>query len=222
MYLCWEMECESHSVVSDSLRPHSLYSSWNSPGQSTGVGSLSLLQGIFPTQELNQVLLHCRWILYQLSYHISCHVSKQGCHSHQWFSLAWSSKLWGHPGRRGILTTQEPSGCRHSQQWAQRNSGCEKTQDAGPRQLRCIRKQRFSELRLLHLPILSKALNSLAWNLRFSLIHKMLLMFRLPALCCKFLYNVTSPHHSQHSWSSSLSVIEMLSPRLEVLKIPTE
>ena len=32
------------------------------------VGSLSLLQGIFPTQESNQGLLHCRWILYQLSY----------------------------------------------------------------------------------------------------------------------------------------------------------
>ena len=34
----------------------------------TGVGSLSLLQGIFPTQEPNQGLLHCRQILYQLSY----------------------------------------------------------------------------------------------------------------------------------------------------------
>ena len=34
----------------------------------TGVGSLSLLQGIFPTQELNWGLLHCRRILYQLSY----------------------------------------------------------------------------------------------------------------------------------------------------------
>ena len=33
-----------------------------------GVGSLSLLQGIFLTQELNRGLLHCRWILYQLSY----------------------------------------------------------------------------------------------------------------------------------------------------------
>ena len=39
---------ESHSVVSDSLRPHGLYSPWNSPGQNTGTGSLSLLQGIFP------------------------------------------------------------------------------------------------------------------------------------------------------------------------------
>ena len=40
---------------------------WNSPGQDTGAGSLSLLQGIFPTQELNWGLLHCTWILYQLS-----------------------------------------------------------------------------------------------------------------------------------------------------------
>ena len=43
-------ESESPSVVSDSLRPHGLYSPWNSPGQNTRVGSLSLLQGIFPTQ----------------------------------------------------------------------------------------------------------------------------------------------------------------------------
>ena len=34
--------------MSDSLRPHGLYSPWNSPGQNTGVGSLSLLQGSFP------------------------------------------------------------------------------------------------------------------------------------------------------------------------------
>ena len=43
-------------------------SPWNSPGQNTGVGSLSLLQGIFPTQGLNAGLPHCRWILYQLSH----------------------------------------------------------------------------------------------------------------------------------------------------------
>ena len=36
--------------------------------KNTGVGSLSLLQRIFPTQEFNQSLLHCRQILYQLSY----------------------------------------------------------------------------------------------------------------------------------------------------------
>ena len=33
-----------------------------------GVGSLSLLQQTFPTRESNWGLLHCRWILYQLSY----------------------------------------------------------------------------------------------------------------------------------------------------------
>ena len=96
------------SVMSNSLQPHGLYSPWNSPGQNTGVrslsllqglfpslgieprspalradslpaqpqgkpkntgvGSLSLLQGIFPTQGLDPGLLHCRRILYQLSY----------------------------------------------------------------------------------------------------------------------------------------------------------
>ena len=61
-------ESESHSVVSDSLRPHGLYSSRNSLVQHTGVSSLSLLQGIFPTQGLNPGLLHCRQILYQLSH----------------------------------------------------------------------------------------------------------------------------------------------------------
>ena len=59
---------ENRSVVSDSLRPHRLYSPRNSPDQNTGVGSLSLLQWIFVTWESNQGLLHCKWILYQLSY----------------------------------------------------------------------------------------------------------------------------------------------------------
>ena len=106
-------ESESHLVVSSSLQPHGLYSSGNSPGQNTGVGSHSLLQGIEPrvlisnpgieprslalqvwvfnswatrkAQEhwsgqpipspadlpdpgIKPGLLHCRWILYQLSY----------------------------------------------------------------------------------------------------------------------------------------------------------
>ena len=65
---CKARESESCSVVSSSLRHHGLYSPWNSPGQNTGVGSLSLLQGIFPTQGLNPGLPHCRWILYQLSH----------------------------------------------------------------------------------------------------------------------------------------------------------
>ena len=63
-----QFRSESCSVLSDSLRPHGLYSPWNSPGQNTGVGSLSLLQGIFPTQGSNPGLPHGRWILYQLSH----------------------------------------------------------------------------------------------------------------------------------------------------------
>ena len=54
--------------MSDCLWAHGLCSPWNSLGQNTGVGSLSLLQGIFPTQESNPGLLHCRRILYQLSH----------------------------------------------------------------------------------------------------------------------------------------------------------
>ena len=54
---------ESCSIMSDSLQ---LYSPWNSPGQNTRVGSLSILQGIFPTQRWIPGLLHCSRILYQL------------------------------------------------------------------------------------------------------------------------------------------------------------
>ena len=58
-----ESESESHSVVSDSFGPHGI-----SPGQNTGVGSLSLLQRLFPTQGSNPGLPHCRQILYQLKH----------------------------------------------------------------------------------------------------------------------------------------------------------
>ena len=61
--------CElRHSVTHLTLQPCGLYSPWDSPGQNTGVGSLSLLQGIFPTQGLNPSLLHCRQILYCLTH----------------------------------------------------------------------------------------------------------------------------------------------------------
>ena len=59
---------ESRSVVSDSWWLYGLYSPWNSPGQNTGVGSCSLLHGIFPAQRSTPGLPHCRWILYQLSH----------------------------------------------------------------------------------------------------------------------------------------------------------
>ena len=56
---------------SPALQAHSLPAEPQGKPKNTGVGNLSLLQGVIPTQESNLGLLHCRWILYQLSY--------QGC-----------------------------------------------------------------------------------------------------------------------------------------------
>ena len=64
----------------DTQKPN--YSPWNFLGQNTRVGSLFLLQRIFPTQGSNPGLLHCRWILYQLS-HKGCQENhKEKCSAH--------------------------------------------------------------------------------------------------------------------------------------------
>ena len=81
----FESESESRSVVSDSLWPNGLYSPWNSLGQNTGVGSLSLLQGIFWTQGSNPGLPHCRWILYKLSHQGSSRIL-------EWVAYPFSSR----------------------------------------------------------------------------------------------------------------------------------
>ena len=77
-------ESESGSVVSDSLQPPWPYSPWNSPDQNTGVGRLSLLQGIFPTQQSNRSLPYCTGILYQLSHKGSPRIQ-------EWVAYAFSS-----------------------------------------------------------------------------------------------------------------------------------
>ena len=65
----WKWKSKSFSCVRLFEIPWTIqYSPWNSPCQNTGVGILSLLQGIFPTQELNWDLLQCRQSLYQLSF----------------------------------------------------------------------------------------------------------------------------------------------------------
>ena len=75
----------------NSLQPHGLYSQWHSPAQNTGLGSLSLLQGIFPKQGLNPDLPHCRQILYQLSNKGTPRI------------LEWTA----YPFSQGIFPTQE-------------------------------------------------------------------------------------------------------------------
>ena len=62
----------------------------------TGVGSLSLLQRIFPTQESNQGLLLCRWILYQLSYQGSPHFIDEENKAREimWFAQSQRTGQW--------------------------------------------------------------------------------------------------------------------------------
>ena len=66
------------------------------PGQNTGVGSLSLLQGIFPTQGSNPGLLHCMWILYQLSHQESPRIL-------EWVAYPFSSRFSLHRNRTRVL-----------------------------------------------------------------------------------------------------------------------
>ena len=75
--------CHRRIVISNSLWPYGLYSPWNSLGQNTGVGSLSLLQEIFPTQGLNPGLPQYRQILYQLSHQGSVHAYNNTIHNSQ-------------------------------------------------------------------------------------------------------------------------------------------
>ena len=81
----WEAHLSDRLVAPDSLQPHGLCSPWNSPGQNTGMGSLSLLQGIFPTQESNPGVLHRRQILYQL-----CH--QENPRKLEWGAYPFSSR----------------------------------------------------------------------------------------------------------------------------------
>ena len=84
-------ESESHSIMSDSLQPYGLYSLWNSPYQNTGVGSLSLFQGFFPTQGSTQVSHIAGW-LYQQSHKRSPRIlewvvypfSRESSHPRNW------------------------------------------------------------------------------------------------------------------------------------------
>ena len=77
------------------VTPWTVYSPWNSPGQNTGVGSLSLLQGIFPTQGSNLGLLHCRQILYQLSH-------KGNSRILEWVAYPFSSRSSRPRNRTGV------------------------------------------------------------------------------------------------------------------------
>ena len=86
---------KSHSVVSDSLRPHRLYGLCSSPGQILEWVSHFLLKGIFPTQGLNPDLLHYRQILYQLSHQGSSRIL-------EWVAYPFSSGSSQSRNRTGV------------------------------------------------------------------------------------------------------------------------
>ena len=91
-----KIHSSSESIISEvkvtqscpTLRgPQELYSPWNSPDQDTAVGSLSLLQGIFPTQGSNPGLPHCTRILHQLSHKGNCNTKmyRENFKTQVWF-----------------------------------------------------------------------------------------------------------------------------------------
>ena len=93
-----ERKSKSCLVVSDSVTPWTTRSMEFFPGQNTGVSNCSLLQGIFPTEESNPGIPHCRQILYQISHqrspffspHTNTHTKWVTCHSK---CLAWDISL---------------------------------------------------------------------------------------------------------------------------------
>ena len=93
----WVSEWKSLSHVQLFATPPT-YSPWNSPGQNTGVDNYSLIQGIFPTQGSNPGLLHCRWILYQLSHQGSPRIL-------EWVAYLFSSRSSRPRNQTGVLRT---------------------------------------------------------------------------------------------------------------------
>ena len=153
-------ESESHSVMSDSLWPHGLYSPWNSPGQNTGVGSLSLLQGIFPTQGSNPGLLHCRWVLYQVSHQENPRIL-------EWVAYPFSSSSsWP----RNQTTVSFTAG-RFFTNWAMREALTEQKEtlilcaSAGPLMGRASETCPHSALPSKHLPGSQARLEVWVWDL---------------------------------------------------------
>ena len=133
---------------------------------------------------------------------------------------AWASKPWGNTGKKTRPAMQQPSDCSHSPWWAPGKLWMLKTQAVARDSWDAYQRNDSNKPRVLDLPIHKKALTSLTWVMWFSLMNNSLLMFSLLVLCCKAcIQSGSSPCFSIVVPSGSL---EMLSPRFEVLKMPTE
>ena len=111
LFLLWKLKVKVVQLCPTLCNPMDYKSPWNSPGQSTGVGSLSLLQWIFPTQGSNPGLPPCRWILYQLSH-------KGSPRTLEWVAYAFASRSSWPRNQTGVsciagrfLTVEPQSTC---------------------------------------------------------------------------------------------------------------
>ena len=97
MIVKWKLLSHVRLFATHGLEPTRLFCPWNSPGKNTGMGSLSFLQGIFPTQGSNLGLPQCRWILYHLSHQgslrmlgwVAYHFSRGSSWPRNWPGVSW-------------------------------------------------------------------------------------------------------------------------------------
>ena len=120
---------------------------------------------------------------------------------------------WGNSGWKQDVCHLAVNCCRHPPWCALRRLRMRKRRTLAPDSWGAYQRNYFSEPRFLHLPICRKVLNTLTWDIWFSLINNNLLMFWLPGLCCKSFYIFCFP---SLLLQSSLSVLsEMQCPGLK-------
>ena len=125
----------------------------------------------------------------------------------------WAGEPWGNSGLKRIPAIQQPSDCSHSLRWALRKLGMWKHRILAPESWGAYQRNDFSEPRLLHLPRQRKALNSLPWEIWFSLFNNNFLMF--PITCPSLQNSYISWLLPSPPWSSFSEPSETLSPGLQ-------
>ena len=119
-------------------------------------------------------------------WNISCHINKQGCHSHQLLQSSnmtrWSLKEHRKEKNTCYLATirQQPL-----PKVSPRETGCEKHKILAPDSWGLYQRDGVVRPDSCIFPHIKKALNSSTQVVWFSLINNNLLMYRLPTLCCK-------------------------------------
>ena len=132
----------------------------------------------------------------------------KGCHTHQRLQPSNVSRWALRKLRKErIPAIRQPSDCSHSLLWALRKLRIWKYRILALDSWDAYQRNEFSELRLLYLPIHRKVLiNSLTWDIWFSLISNNLLMFPTTCPLLQNFYITWFPPTPSPPWSSSLRV----------------